>query len=107
MAIKTDKDIKQIITEYALQLRNAGIPVEKIILFGSYARNMAKENSDIDLAVVLKEIEEDRFTTRLKLMKYCRNFDDVIEPHPFSNEDFNMQNPFAAEIMKDGITLYS
>ncbi len=107
MAVKTDKHIKQIIAKYALQLRNAGIPVEKIILFGSYARNMAREDSDIDLAIVLKEIEEDRFAARLKLMKYCRIFDDVIEPHPFLNEEFNMQNPFAAEIMKDGITIYS
>jgi predicted nucleotidyltransferase len=83
------------------------LPVEKIILFGSYARNMANENSDIDLAVILKEIKEDRFTTRLELMKYCRGFEDVIEPHPFLDKDFNLGNPFAAEIMKDGITLYS
>ncbi len=107
MAVKSDRQINRIIKEYTKLLLDAGFPIEKIILFGSYAIKKAKTDSDIDLAVVLKEITEDRFSTRLKLMKYCRNFDEVIEPHPFWVKEFNKQNPFASEIIENGITVYS
>lgn len=40
-------------------------------------------------------------------MKYCRNFDEVIEPHPFWSKEFNKQNPFASGIIENGITVYS
>jgi len=40
-------------------------------------------------------------------MKYCRDFDEVIEPHPFWVKEFNKQNPFASEIMNEGIIVYS
>lgn len=107
MAVKTDREIKKIVKEYTRLLIEAGLPVEKIILFGSYALKKADDNSDIDLAVILKELKEDRFTTRLKLMKFCRNFNEVIEPHPFLNSEFNDTNPFAYEILRNGIIIYS
>ncbi|MCF6269714.1 MAG: nucleotidyltransferase domain-containing protein [Melioribacteraceae bacterium] len=107
MAIKTDREIKRIVKEYTRLLINAGLPVVKIILFGSYALKKASDNSDIDLAIVFKELKEDRFETRLKLMKFSRKFNEVIEPHPFLNSEFNETNPFASEILKNGITLYS
>ena len=35
-------------------------------------------------------------------MKLRRNYDISIESHPFVNKDFNTDNPFAYEIMKNG-----
>ncbi len=107
MAVKSNRQINKVIKEYTTLLLNAGFPIEKIILFGSYALRKAKTDSDIDLAIVLKKISEDKFSTRLKLMKYCRNFDEVIEPHPFLKSEFTETNPFASEILKNGITVYS
>lgn len=107
MAIKTNREIKKIIKEYTALLLKAGLPIEKIILFGSYALRKAHDNSDIDLAIILKDIKDDKFTTRLRLMRYCRDFDEVIEPHPFLNKEFNKKNPFVSEIIKNGITVYS
>ena len=106
MAIKTDREIEKIIKEYARLLLNAGLKIDKIILFGSYALKKANENSDIDLAIVFKELMEDRFDTRLKLMKFSRKFNEVIEPHPFLTSEFNDTNPFAFEIMNNGIEVY-
>ena len=73
MAVKTDKEIKKVVKEYTNLLLKAGLPIEKVVLFGSYALRRANEYSDIDLAIVFKELKEDRFTTRLKLMKFCRS----------------------------------
>lgn len=106
MAVKTNREIKKIVKEYSALLLEEGLPVEKIILFGSYALKKATENSDIDIAVILSEIKEDRFTERLKLMKFCRDFDAVIEPHPFVSNEFDAENPFAFEIMNTGIEIY-
>ena len=105
MAIRTFKQVEDIVKKYSLLLSEAGLPVEKVVLFGSYAKNMQTESSDIDIAVVLKKFIEDRFTTRVKLMKYSRNFEVVIEPHPFLEEEFNDSNPFIWEIQKNGIVI--
>ena len=107
MVIRSNREIKKIVKEYAELLLKSGMPIEKIILFGSYALKKPNDNSDIDLAIILREIKEDRFTERLKLLKYTREFIDVIEPHPFLNSEFNESNPFVAEIIKNGVVLYS
>ena len=37
---------------YEARLRTAGIPIEKLIVFGSYAKGSAKTWSDVDVCVV-------------------------------------------------------
>ena len=82
-------------------------PVKRVLFFGSYARNNQVENSDIDLAIVLAEFSKDRFNTRLELMKFTRDFDEVIEPHPFLASEFDEPAPFLSGILKTGETIYS
>lgn len=105
MAIRTTEEIKQIVKEYYQILLQSGIPVEKIFLFGSYARNEQSKYSDVDVAVVLRKYLGDRFNTRLKLMRYAREFDEIIEPHPFLLSEFDPTNPFAKEILQTGEVL--
>ena len=105
MVILTVEYAKQIAHNYFMRLLKAGLPVEKVILFGSYSRAEQKESSDIDLAVVFKEYSKDRFDTRLELMKYAREFDEVIEPHPFLMSEFDETEPFASEIIQTGIEI--
>ena len=78
--------------------------IEKAFLFGSYAKRKAKEHSDIDIAIVFPNIS-DFFVTQLDLMKMRRKIDLSIEPHLFSIEDFNKNNPLAFEILNTGIEL--
>jgi predicted nucleotidyltransferase len=105
MAVRSTEDAKRLARAYYSLLIKAGLPVEKLILFGSYSRNEQKEFSDVDIAVVLKEYHNDRFDTRLELMKYAREFEDVIEPHPFLASEFDETEPFASEILHTGITI--
>ncbi len=76
----------------------------KIILFGSYAKGNNKEESDIDIAVVVKDFSN-ATNMQLELMRLRRKIDSRIEPHPFRLVDFNNTNPLAAEILKYGIEL--
>ena len=73
-------------------------------LFGSYAKGTEREESDIDIAIILANMT-DFFATQRQLMKLRRNIDLRIEPHPIHERDFNNDNPFAFEIIKTGIEI--
>jgi predicted nucleotidyltransferase len=78
--------------------------VKKAYLFGSFAKGSEKEESDIDIALVLENMP-DFFYAQKQLMKLRRKIDLRIEPHPFKEQDFNSLNPFAYEIEKTGIEI--
>lgn len=74
---------------------------EGIYLFGSYAKGTFSEESDIDIAVILKEFTN-VLDMQLELMRLRRKIDSRIEPHPFREKDFNLSNPIVNEIMQHG-----
>jgi len=76
----------------------------QVFLFGSYAKNKQNQDSDIDVALVFQNLDN-RLEMQLKLMKWRRKFDLSIEPHPFDRMDFNVNNPFAYEIIQSGMNL--
>ena len=89
--------------KYAELIRNS-YNLQNVFLFGSYAKGTFRDESDIDLAIVLNEMD-DFFKVQLDLMKLRRKIDSRIEPHPFLSKDFNATNPLANEIMKYGVKL--
>lgn len=86
-------------------LVKAHFPVRMVILYGSYAKAMAREDSDIDVAVVVKEISEDFLEAEVKLYKLRREVDERIEPVLL--EEGNDQSGFLELILKDGEIIYS
>ena len=94
-------DVIGIVRQYA-DLVNSAFEPEKIFLFGSYAKGNYTEDSDIDVAVVLKDYGS-VIDMQLELMKLRRKIDSRIEPHPFRKCDFEQSNPLASEILKHGL----
>jgi len=90
-----------LLIEYLKAVPKDKCQLSKAFLFGSYARDNQHEDSDIDLAIVIKNLT-DPFTAQIELMKLRRKFDLRIEPHLFSESDFNIQNPVVSEILKYG-----
>ncbi len=77
-----DKEkVKQLVKEYS-KLVVANMIVNKIILYGSYARGNARKDSDIDVAVVVprSSISKDIIDDMAKLFKLRRNISTDIEP---------------------------
>ena len=95
--------IKNKLKKY-VQVLTRTVKVDKMILFGSYAKGKAHEFSDIDIALVMQN-NGDMIQTQIDLMKLRRMIDLRIEPHPFYVNDFNISNPVANEIIKHGIEL--
>ncbi len=97
--------IKSIIKQYIKIIKQHKIEINKIFLFGSYARGTATEDSDIDIAIISNDFEGDRFSDRRKIVPLRRNIDRRLEPIPFRTEDFTKSDPLALEIMTNGIEI--
>ena len=97
--------IKQVIQDYVTKI-SSQIPVEKVILFGSYAKGTFDSDSDIDIAIFsnhfrkMDEIEGFRF-----LFTQAMDYDADLQPLAFTMEDY--ENPMGSveEILKTGIEI--
>lgn len=87
-----------------INIVNCKYHVENVILFGSFAKGTNHADSDIDLAIIFKSID-DVIDLQIELMKMRTDNDLLIEPHPFSVSDFNQSNPVVSEILKNGIEI--
>jgi len=77
--------------------------IDAVYLFGSYANGTNHEWSDVDLAIVSKDIK-DRLKDRAKLFAIASDFDILIEPHPYNTNDFNADEYMLVdEILRTGI----
>ncbi|NCA86160.1 MAG: nucleotidyltransferase domain-containing protein [Clostridia bacterium] len=101
-----DKIRNDTIIQYLDLIKSNYSDIDSAWLFGSYVKGMSTDDSDIDLALIFKNLDDsDRFDTQVKLMMLASEIDSRIEPHPFSLDDFQSGNPFANEIMKTGIRI--
>ncbi|MCK5164142.1 MAG: nucleotidyltransferase domain-containing protein [Desulfobacula sp.] len=94
----------QIARKYIEFIKKKDPNVKKAYIFGSYIKGTAKEDSDIDLAIIFKNLT-DTFDMQVQLMKLRRKFDTRIEPHAFRESDFHISNPLANEILKTGLEI--
>jgi uncharacterized protein len=94
----------RIANQYIKFVKSMNPDVTRAYIFGSYAKGGIREDSDIDLAIVFKNLS-DLFDMQVTLMKLRRQFDTRIEPHPFRESDFQTSNPLANEILKTGIRI--
>jgi len=98
-------EIKRKIALYLDVLNKNNVPIKEAILFGSYARGENHKWSDIDIALVSDIFGGDRIDDKDKIRRMTLSVSDEIEVMPFSPDDFNLDNPFAREIIKTGIKL--
>jgi len=86
------QDAINIIRQYVSNLNNAGIVIYKTYLFGSYARNQANENSDIDVLLVsdLFDTDDDVVLSKPWSPKYRKDY--RIEPIAIGKKQFQADN---------------
>lgn len=103
-----DKAIDTVIADYIKLIKEKYTNIEKAYLFGSFAKGKSTQDSDIDVALIFKELDDSkRFDIQVQLMLMASKIDSRIEPHPISYEDFYSGNPFGIEIQKTGVELSS
>ena len=101
-----DERTNKAIREFIKLIREKYSGIEKAYLFGSYVKERANQNSDIDLALIFKELDDsERFDIQVQLMLMASQVDSRIEPHPISHTDFYSDNPFGVEIQRTGVEI--
>ncbi len=77
--------------------------VDKLVLFGSYAKGTQRPDSDIDVAIIVNSISQDFFTYAPLLWKLRREIDDRIEP--ILIEKNNDESGFLYEVLRTGLVI--
>ncbi len=106
--VATKNQVRKIINEF-VQALEPDIKVERVILYGSYARGKAEDWSDIDVAIVsptfakmsqVKVIEE--------VSRRTIHCDSRLSPFAYTPSQFDNAPPylFASEIRRTGKVIY-
>ena len=83
-------------------------PIKKILLYGSYAKGLATENSDIDVAVVVDETDHSkRIEITSKLFHAAYDIDAAIEPKCIFWDEYNNydKTSILSEIINTGVEI--
>jgi predicted nucleotidyltransferase len=103
---KTRREITTLIRRYVAALEARGIPVERVILFGSYASGRAHVWSDIDLAVISSKFDSMSLLERYEQLGLAnRDLQAPLQIMGFSPAQVANYEPesFLAEILKTGV----
>ncbi len=103
--VESRDEIRRIIKRYIRAIAKNNIKIHKVFLFGSYAQGTARDDSDIDIAVVSGDFSGDRFSDRRVIVPLRRKIDRRLEPIPFRTENFKEDDPMALEILRNGIEI--
>ncbi|HLD27172.1 MAG TPA: nucleotidyltransferase domain-containing protein [Patescibacteria group bacterium] len=102
----TRQQMKKIILRYINKITKYGIPVRHVFVFGSTIEGTMHIDSDIDTCIISPIFGKDRQKERVILMNLREGISDLIEPHPYSEKDF--QNPydsFSSQIQQKGLKI--
>lgn len=101
------KKIVQVVRGYSDRLeQQEHIPVERVILYGSYAKGTPRKWSDVDICIISPKFK--RPFEAMTLLWQKRNREEVlagIEPVGFTPKDFEEGGSLINEIKRTGIDL--
>ena len=97
----------RIIRKFAKRLKQEGISVDRVILYGSYATGKVRRDSDIDVAIVSKDFGKDRVKEGMTLYRIAGKVNVQLEPVPISIEAYENDTwlPLIYEIKVKGLEL--
>ncbi len=107
--VKTRAEIARAVESYARELMRLGIPVERILLYGSYRTRSPRAESDLDLAVFSEAFggpDHKEFSGVLSQAKW--NTEPMIEAVGFHPSALDHVEPisFLHEIVSTGEEVY-
>ena len=96
--------VKNIVRQYICDVAKA-MPIDKVYLYGSYAKGTQQNDSDVDICFFSESFSARRtldvltelFMLKIKYDKYL-----LIEPNAFPTSEIYNDNPFVKEILRHG-----
>ncbi|MDR3076581.1 MAG: nucleotidyltransferase domain-containing protein [Synergistaceae bacterium] len=91
---------------YADDVRRV-MPVDRVMLYGSYAKGNATDHSDVDICFFLSSFGGRRRVDIIaELLGLTDKYSDVfIEPIAFPVSELQNDNPFVKEILRTGMEI--
>jgi len=102
--VVAEDDIKNSIILFLTEVKKK-YRISAAYLYGSYAKGSSNKWSDIDLAVISPDFSDDLYNTRLELMRMAVRIDDRLEPRPFRDDMFDVNDPIVSEVKDYGILI--
>lgn len=102
----TKKSAIKTVTEFARELKQNGVNLRHVFLFGSYAENRQNQWSDMDVALVADEFinfgfeDIKHFVSVLIKKNYYK-----IQPRTYSTSYFKKGDSFIEEVVKTGVEI--
>ena len=81
--------------------------VKLIILYGSVARGQDTPESDIDILIVSKNVDELRSKVNELAVDVILDYGEIISPHLMTEDHFNKTKDFLflSNVLKEGVVL--
>jgi len=98
------KTINEIVQQYITDVKKV-MPIDKVYLYGSYAKGLPHKDSDVDICFFSKVFESRRSLDILAELFYLKikyDKDVLIEPKAFPESELYNDNPFVKEILRTG-----
>ncbi|HEY5560204.1 MAG TPA: nucleotidyltransferase domain-containing protein [Clostridiaceae bacterium] len=102
---KIPESIQKIVEDYIDKLSRQ-ISIDKVILFGSYAKGNTHKDSDVDIAIF-----SDYFKSMSRvdgihfLLLRAMDYDIDLEPQPFTMDEYKDPVGLVQDILKTGIEI--
>lgn len=103
----TQRAVIDQLKHYVKDVKDLGLHLNKVVLFGSYSRNEQHEWSDVDIALVADEFSGDGFSDVGLFSKVNIKYADLnLQPRTYNTKDFTpKKDPFVEEILRTGIEI--
>ena len=98
--------VRKLAEEYAENVRRV-LPVDKVFLYGSYAKGTSTDLSDVDICFFLSDFNGKRRVDIIgELLGLCGRYKGAyFEPNAFPTSEIERGNPFVKEIISTGIEI--
>jgi predicted nucleotidyltransferase len=99
------ESVQKVIEDYIYSLSKQ-IPIEKVVLFGSYAKGNTHKDSDVDIAIFSDYFKDmSRVDGIYLLLLHAMDYDIDLEPQPFTMDEYAEPDGLVKEILSYGIEL--
>ena len=101
------KAVLAVIFDFRKALQAAGVTVQKIILYGSYASGRQREDSDIDLVVISEDFQGKGYWERIELLSTAiYKVFKPIEAVAMTPQEWQSDDSFIADYARNGEVVY-
>jgi predicted nucleotidyltransferase len=100
-------DVIRLLQLYIRLLNDAGLRIQKAFLYGSFARNEASADSDIDVMLVSEQFDSNDIKEKARAWQLTRKVDLRIEPFTIGAKRFFSDDDSALvdQVKKEGIEI--